>query len=187
MRAAGAYDGTLRAAVLAYKERGRRDLTGVLARLLVTAVLALPLPAGVALLLVPVPSSRRAAAERGGDHVARLARRAAAQCAARAAPKALRLARAVTDSAGLGAAQRAANLHGAFAARRGPPVRRSAEDAVCVVLVDDVVTSGATVREAHRALSCAGWPVLGAAVLGATPRRYPARSGAPSDPLAGSR
>jgi predicted amidophosphoribosyltransferase len=39
------------------------------------------------------------------------------------------------------------------------------------VLVDDIVTTGVTVQESLRALRAAGWPVLGAAALAATPRR----------------
>jgi predicted amidophosphoribosyltransferase len=161
--AAAEYDGAVRAALLRYKERGRRDLGPPLSQLLARAVgallddLRLP-PSGVR--LVPVPSSRRAAAARGGDHVLRLARRAGrSRHVAVATP--LRQARAVADSAGLSAPQRAANLRGAFVAR--PP------GAVSVaVLVDDIVTTGATLREARLALSAAGWQVPGAAVVAAT-------------------
>jgi predicted amidophosphoribosyltransferase len=39
------------------------------------------------------------------------------------------------------------------------------------LLVDDVVTSGATLGEAARALQDGGWYVVGAAVVAATPRR----------------
>jgi predicted amidophosphoribosyltransferase len=43
-------------------------------------------------------------------------------------------------------------------------------NAISVVVVDDIVTSGTTVREAARALSEAGWRVSCAAVIAATPR-----------------
>jgi predicted amidophosphoribosyltransferase len=81
---------------------------------------------------------------------------------ARALFGALRLVAAVHDSAGLGAAARQANL--AHAMRAQPPPRAG----VRVVLVDDVVTTGATVREAVRALTAAGWQVVGAATVART-------------------
>jgi predicted amidophosphoribosyltransferase len=52
-----------------------------------------------------------------------------------------------------------------MAALRGPGASRPS-----AVIVDDIVTTGTTVREAARALSEAGWQVSGAAVVAATPR-----------------
>lgn len=153
------YADAVRRAVLAYKERGRRDLATRLALLLAAAVRLLAPPAGA--LLVPVPSAPAVAARRGGDHVARLARRAAPTVGLRAARAALRLAVRVEDSAGLGAAARLANVRGSMRAHP-PPTRRPA------VLVDDVVTTGATLHEAQRALTEAGWTVVGAATVART-------------------
>jgi predicted amidophosphoribosyltransferase len=157
--AAGRYEGALRDAVLAYKERGRRDLGVPLASLLAAAVRAHDLPDAV---LVPIPSSAGARRARGGDHVLRLSRRVG-RCTS-----ALRLTRAVRDSAGLDAAARAENLAGAFAAR--PPRVPGA----AALLVDDIITTGATLRDGARALAHAGWRVAGAAVVAATPLRIPA-------------
>ncbi|MGH3753914.1 MAG: ComF family protein, partial [Pseudonocardiaceae bacterium] len=85
----GAYRGRLRAALLAYKERGRRDLGSPLGGALAAGLLQLQLgprsgcgvpfpPGSGGVCLVPVPSRRSAAARRGGQHVALLAPRAAA-------------------------------------------------------------------------------------------------------------
>lgn len=162
----GDYDGALRTALLSYKERGRRDLARPLAQLLAAAVRSVLGQAGApSALLVPVPSSAAALRARGFDHVGTLARRTRRLTGCPPAA-ALRLRRAVADSADLSAQDRAANLDGAM--RAVPPRRR-----LPAVVVDDITTSGATVREAVRALTASGWPVLGAAVLAATPRRYP--------------
>ena len=90
----------------------------------------------------------------------------------------LRMSRVARDQAGLGAAQRAANLAGAVRVGRPLPaylsrvVPATADVAGrWVVLVDDVVTTGATLTESTRALTDAGAVVLGAAVVAATPRR----------------
>jgi predicted amidophosphoribosyltransferase len=80
----------------------------------------------------------------------------------------LRPAARVRDQATLGAEERAVNLHGALRARR-PAVSADAP----VVVVDDVITTGATAREAQRALEEAGFRVLGVAAVAATRRRDP--------------
>jgi predicted amidophosphoribosyltransferase len=159
--AAGPYEGELRTALLAYKERGRRDLARPLRALLRAALAEVGAPAAV---VVPVPSSAAARRGRGGDHIARLVGR-------RRRVRALRLVRAVRDSAGLSTAARAANLDSAMRARAPRREGRAA------IVVDDIVTTGATLREAARALRAAGWTVVGAAVVAATPRRVPSRSG----------
>jgi len=172
---AARYDGAVRAALLAYKERGRRDLAeplgGLLARSVAAARAAERSPPR-RVVLVPAPSARSVAAARGGDHVLRLARRAGPRCGLRTAAGVLSLTRRVQDSAGLGISERAANLAGAVTARPAP-------DGLGALVVDDIVTTGATLHECVRALREAGWPVVGTAVVAYTPRR----SGVAADPI----
>jgi predicted amidophosphoribosyltransferase len=72
----------------------------------------------------------------------------------------------VRDQSGLDAAARAGNLAGSMAARRIRP-----RVAGTVVVVDDVLTTGSTVREAQRALEETGVRVAGVATVAATRRR----------------
>ena len=122
-------------------------------------------------MLVPVPSSRAALRSRGRDHVRELAVRAAAEL--RAAGVGADVARVLVRRGksarlgGAGGAQRRANLAGSFAVRGPVP-------AGLLVVVDDVVTSGATLTEAAAALAAArpaGLLPVVAAVVAATPRR----------------
>lgn len=164
--AAAAYDGVVRSALLAHKERGRLALVRPLAAALAGAVATLDLAPGP-LVLVPAPSRRATVRARGQDHARRLARRTAhllRQTGVDVTAAGLLLpARELADQSGLDVASRAANLAGALRARRRL-------DGVRVVLVDDVVTSGATLVEAARALTAAGALVEGAVVVAATQR-----------------
>jgi predicted amidophosphoribosyltransferase len=158
--AVGRYTGPLRSALLRYKERGRRDLAGPLGALLAAALDEAVGPAPV--WLVPAPSRPAAARARGGDHVARLCRAVAARRPGVRVARPLRLARRARDSVGLDAEQRAANLAGRV---RVHPAALLGFGAGEVLLVDDVVTTGATLRTCHDALAGAGVGVTAAVVL----------------------
>ena len=169
---AGAYDGVTRAMVVAHKERRVLALRRPLARLLAAAV-ATAAPAGE-VVLVPVPSRPGAARARGHDPTGALIREAARLLRRQqydVTPARLLVSRgAVADQAGLDAAARATNLAGSMfcpAAR----LRRVAGRRAHVVVCDDVLTTGATAREAQRALEAVGLSVAGVATVAATLRR----------------
>jgi predicted amidophosphoribosyltransferase len=121
-----------------------------------------------------VPSAPAAVRRRGHDPTLRITRQAASWLrqhgVASTVVRGLRHGRRIADQAGLGQAARAANLAGAMAA---DPVlvRRTQQVTAHVVVVDDVVTTGATLAEAVRAMCAAGVPVAGTAVIAATQRR----------------
>lgn len=174
------YDGAVRAAILAHKEDGRFGLAGPLGDALARAVTAGLATASVAghprrpVALVPVPSRRTAVRTRGQDATLRLTRRAAAtfrrQGSAVEVLPVLRIVRAMVDQAGLDARERAANLGGAFTVPRRLALHLHGRT---VVVVDDVITTGASIDEAARALRAAGADVGCAAVVAATRRRRP--------------
>ncbi|MDL4814634.1 ComF family protein [Actinomadura opuntiae] len=184
-----AYEGPVQKIFSAYKEHGRTALAVPLGQALARAVdAALPglwdggppggpgPPPGASgasqgeMPVVWVPSRRGAARRRGHDPmrqaVAVAVRRLRAAGVPVVALDGLRQCRRVADQAGLGAAARRVNLRGALEAapRAGLAGRR-------VVLVDDVVTTGASLAEAARALRAAGAEVTAAATVAATPLR----------------
>lgn len=175
--AAGEYDGPLKEMVNAHKEHHQLALARPLGDLLALAVAE---HAGTApCFLVPVPSRPSVVRGRGHDPLLRVARRAAVRLRGQGSTvrvvQALRSAGAVQDQAGLGARERQQNLAGSILS---PPTRaarlvraQQRAPALRVVLVDDVVTTGATLREAQRALEDAGVRVAGAATVAATRRR----------------
>jgi predicted amidophosphoribosyltransferase len=175
---AGPYDEVHRGLIGAHKEDQALMLTALLGDRLAAAVEALltarDVPTDEPIALVPVPSAAATVRERGFDATFALARRAARRLAAtRPAKPAGLLAqrRGLADQAGLDAAQRAANLHGGLRLRRGPRAVRPRPAAPALVVVDDVVTTGASLTEAVRCLAGGGFEVLGAATVSATVRR----------------
>ena len=148
------YEGVVRRVILSFKERHRTDAAAPLSRPLAAAL------EGANAELAPVPPSRAAYRRRGYDPVALLPRKAGATPA-----RVLRVTRTTSTQKTLGAEERAENLRGAFVARRNLAGRS-------FVLVDDILTTGATLDEAARAVSHAGGRVLGAVTLAFTPRLF---------------
>lgn len=156
-----AYDSIARAVILALKEDGRTELARPLrAPLLAALELAYAQPGACGALLIPVPGSPMALGRRGFQPVELLARRAGL-----ATTRALAL--LPEPDAGT---QKQRSLAERTRARAEPAVVRDVGGR-SVVLLDDVVTSGATLRAAARALARAGAAVVGCAAIAATPRR----------------
>ncbi|WBB96137.1 MULTISPECIES: ComF family protein [unclassified Solwaraspora] len=175
--ALGEYAGVLRELLLAYKERGRHGLGRPLGRLLGDAVAAaVGTGADRPVLLVPVPSTAAAARARHGDHLARLTRYAAARL--RVDGRRVTVARPLRartrpDSAGMDSAARLASARTAFRPRRvGLDTSLRADPRLRVIVVDDIVTTGATLAAVHRLLVAQGLPAYAAVVLAATRRRH---------------
>ncbi|MFR9731008.1 ComF family protein [Saccharopolyspora sp. MS10] len=185
--ALGAYRAAARRAVLAYKIGGRRDLADPLGRALADGVAGLgdwgigSEPEG-AWHLVPAPSRALASRRRGGAHMTRVARRAAAELARRGIAAEVAdclVASGTRDSVGLDAAERLANLAGRLAVRS----RRSPPPGARVLLVDDVLTTGATALSSLRALTGRGLATAAVLVLTTAAGQVPAR--APPIPASG--
>ncbi|MEV4599013.1 ComF family protein [Amycolatopsis sp. NPDC049253] len=208
------YQGVAKRVLIAYKERGRRDVAPALGRVLASALAGLPRAGcpragprrgGHSLggssfddlafagssrtgprlekpvvardspadgdsaragswCLVPAPSRRSASRLRGGPHVQRLAEAAArslAQTGAEAFVAPALALKGARDAVGLSRAERVANLAGRLRfvpAGRPPPGSR-------VVVLDDVVTTGATAAACVRALADAGVSVSAVVAL----------------------
>jgi ComF family protein len=151
------YDGVARSVVLALKQQ-RADAAAALAPALAAAVRASG--AGPGVTVVAVPGTRAAYRRRGYDPVRLLLARSGLAASRVFAPARPHVAQKSLDVEG-----RDRNLRGAFRVRRAVAGRR-------ILLIDDVVTTGATLREAARVLREAGAEVVGAAVVASTPRRF---------------
>jgi predicted amidophosphoribosyltransferase len=155
----GRYAGARRHGIVAVKEHGRRDLVTPFARslalgihrLITWGIVELPLT------VVPAPTRRSSARRRGGDPVARIAAAATAGHPDIAVAPVLRTVGLARDSVGLGTTARERNIAGRVRVSARPPGE--------ILLVDDVVTTGVTAREAVRALHAAGAAVTAVLTL----------------------
>ncbi len=168
------YTGNLRRVILRLKFGEDERLGAFLGGLLVPAFASLPQldePASVLIVPVPLHPSRRR--ERGFNQSELLAeglvrglRKQGREAAPRIAKSCLRRTRLTAPQTGLSVGARRENLRGAFAVPNPNEVRGRV-----IVLVDDVMTTGATLSACARAMKRAGAPrVLGLALARATPQ-----------------
>ena len=157
VEAVGTYDGLLRTSVLAYKERGARALARPLGGQLARAVRAATQHGPGPWILVPTPAHRRG--RRGFAALPSLL----ASCAFDVpVVDLLRIVRPYPALKAVAGPVRAHHVHGAM---RADPRRAVALSHCSVVLVDDVLTTGATLRECRRALGDVGVQASSIAVL----------------------
>lgn len=156
--AAFQYGGAVSRAIARAKYTDRPDLPRVLgaeaARVLARELASFP-PGAV---LVPVPLHARRLTERGYDQAARIAAAIARATGLRLLTRALSREADTATQAALDRGARARNVEGAFAARAAIAGRR-------VVLVDDVRTTGATLRACAAAVDEVGAEVVGCVVV----------------------
>lgn len=164
-----AYHGEVRAVLLALKTQQRVDTARALAPALAAAVRCAAAETGTSgIEVVAIPGTRAAYRRRGYDPVRLLISRAGL-----GASRVFRAARPHAAQKKLGVSERDRNLRGTMRLRTRVAGRR-------ILLIDDVVTTGATLREAARVLREGGAEVVGAAVVASTPRRDGHQDGRPS-------
>lgn len=171
------YDRVAQRVILAVKEEGRRALEPLLAEAM--AIAALPLLAAThePVLAVPVPSRASARRRRGADVLWSITLRSARLLTSAGWPvypmRLLAHQRTVRDQSGLDAVERSRNMGGSMCVRRSTSMwefsrtRPMEIEGATIMVMDDLVTTGATIREAIRVLSQVG-RVLGGACAAST-------------------
>ncbi len=161
-RSFGVYEGDLRRLIHLLKYDGMRPLAKALATKMASLVPRL----GAVELVVPVPLHRSRRWSREFNQAELLARELSRLVGIPCRPGGLRRVRSTSPQAGLSHRQRRENVRGAFAAT----------DAACikgrrVLLVDDVMTTGATLNACARVLKVAGARYVGSLTLARAKRR----------------
>jgi len=150
------YRNEVRSVLLAYKENGEREA----GKVLIEALLKSRLGMGTDLTctLVPIPSNPKSIRRRGRDFMMDLCTQVAFQSGDKVLPI-LKVNRDVKDQSKLDEKQRSQNLIGAFDCdSKNLHLTRTSH----LILVDDLLTTGATLREAVRALGQRGLMPIGA-------------------------
>lgn len=155
------------ALVARLKFQGDVAIAAVLAQPLVEAVRAVHGPQPAVDLVVATPLSRTRLAERGYNQAWEIARRAARELGLPAHARVLERLRDTPPQVGQDLAARVANVRGAFAV---PAAQANRLRGRRVALIDDVMTTGATLAEAARTVLQAGALSVEAWVVTRTPR-----------------
>jgi ComF family protein len=170
----------MKAAIHALKYDRLHPAARILGRMLAEAIAQLAPEAPAEMLVVPVPLHRSKQAQRGFNQARSLAayalatlRKSHPEWRLTLAPSTLMRLRATESQAGLTPRQRRLNVRGAFSVSDQAIVARKH-----VLVVDDIFTTGATVRSAAQALIMAGAESVWVATLARAVRSNPVRRGA---------
>jgi ComF family protein len=154
----GLYQGRMREAIHAFKYDRMHPAARELGRMLARAIAQLAGEAPAQMLVIPVPLHRLKLAQRGFNQARslavealRLLRKSHPQWRLTLAPSTLMRLRATKSQAGLTSHRRRLNVRGAFSVSDAAQVKERH-----VLLVDDILTTGATARAASQALLRAG-------------------------------
>jgi ComF family protein len=163
----GLYQDRIKAAIHALKYERLHPAARGLGRLLAQAIAQLAGQAPAEMLVIPVPLHRAKFAERGfnqacalAEHAVGFLRKSHPQWQLTLAPRTLMRLRATQSQAGLTSHQRRLNVRGAFTVSD-----RAAVEQKHILLIDDILTTGATARAAARALVSAGAATVWVATL----------------------
>ncbi|SHJ08608.1 ComF family protein [Halodesulfovibrio aestuarii] len=157
----GAYEGILRELLLKHKFHNRLDAGLTLARLLATKYYPLAItPAAV----VPIPLHSSRLLHRGHNQSMLSAKLLAQKINAHLMPELLQRNRETTPQATLSKKERNRNLSGAFTATIPSALKNTH-----ILLVDDIATTGSTLRQAAKALLSGGAGSVEVAIMARTP------------------
>ena len=175
----GPYQGRMRAAIQALKYDRLQPAARKLGKMLAQAIAQLASEAPAELVVIPIPLHRSKAAERGFNQARTLAAYALEslkwthpQWRLTLTENALARKRSTASQAGLTFRQRRLNLRGSFAVSEFAAIAKKD-----VLLVDDILTTGATVRAAAQTLLRAGAASVWVATLARATRLQPIRPG----------
>lgn len=147
------YTPTASKIILAAKENGLQGANDLLIAAVIHVLDKARLDKGY-FTLVPVPSSKQSQRDRGRSFIVDLTK-TISKLTGIAVNDCLQVSRRVSDQSGLTRVQRISNMQGAFSVKPGSILRGDA------IVIDDVVTTGATLREAARALNSQGFHAFG--------------------------
>jgi ComF family protein len=154
----GLYEGRMKAAIHSLKYNGVHPASRRLGVMLAQAIAQFAADAPAEMLVIPVPLNRAKQSQRGfnqahliTEHALEALRKSNPNWRLRLAPNTLMRLRETVSQAGLSPTERRFNLRGAFTV--ADPAAVKSKD---ILLIDDILTTGATARAASKALIRSG-------------------------------
>lgn len=142
------YDGVMKEAIHKFKFEGKKALSPILGRFLIEHLNRSEIPIKKIDTVIPLPLSKKRERQRGYNQTELLAKEISARYPIKMDSRSLKKVKDITPQFELSRKERLLNIKGAFSC--SPLTGKN------VLLIDDIFTTGATVREASRVLKAAG-------------------------------